>query len=96
MENVKVKRGVGRPRFRSDEDRKAYKTNYMLTTEWYCDICGNSKNYKLAGKWTHIKAKKHKTNEKIFNLTQKLEQQTDNKINTSQLMQQIINLCKLL
>ena len=31
----------------------------MLNKPCYCDICNNSKDYKLAGKLTHIKSKKH-------------------------------------
>ena len=38
---------------------KKSKTKYMVNRCWYCDICNNNKDYKLAGKWTHIKSLKH-------------------------------------
>ena len=59
MENKNVKRGRGRPRVKSDEERRKHRTNYMLNKEWYCDICKTGRNYTLAGKWSHLKTKKH-------------------------------------
>ena len=55
----------------SDEERqiaiKISKTKYMLNKPWYCNICVNEKDYKLAGKWSHLKTKKHQRNhEKII------------------------------
>ena len=32
-------------------------TKYMLNKEWFCDICKNNHDYKLAGKWMHLKQK---------------------------------------
>ena len=96
MDNIKVKRGVGRPRIYTDKENRTHRTTYMLNKKWYCDICETNRNYTLAGKWCHLKTQKHKTNEKIFHLRQKLEQQASEKIDISQLMQQIINICKLL
>ena len=34
------------------------KNKYMVNKEWLCPDCGN-RNYTLAGKWTHLKSKKH-------------------------------------
>ena len=49
-------------KYSCEEDRKEAikqsKTKYMLNKEWICDVCGN-KDYTLAGKWSHIKTKKH-------------------------------------
>ena len=57
---------MGRPiKYLTEEDRKAAliksKTNYMLNKPWVCTTCGN-RDYSLAGKWSHIKTRKH-----IFN-----------------------------
>lgn len=57
----------GRPyKYNTPEERKeAIKTSknkYMLNKEWYCDICNNQKNYKLAGKWNHSKTRLHGKN----------------------------------
>ena len=60
MENQNVKRGRGRPKVFTDEERKkTTKTTYMLNKEWYCDICKTGRNYTLAGKSCHLKTKKH-------------------------------------
>ena len=38
-------------------------TNERLkNTEWYCDVCGNGKNYTYRGKYMHLKTKKHECN----------------------------------
>ena len=38
-------------------------TNERLkNTEWYCDVCGNGKNYTHRGKYMHLKTKKHERN----------------------------------
>ena len=63
IQNVKIKRERGRLRVYNDEERKNHKTKYMLTKEWYCDICTNNKNYTLAGKSCHTRTKKHIKNE---------------------------------
>ena len=57
---------AGRPvKYLSEEERKKANrksnTKYMLNKEWICPDCGN-KNYRLAGKWTHLKSKKHMKN----------------------------------
>ena len=67
MENQNVKRGRGRPIiYDTEQKRKAAvtrsKTNYMLNKEWFCNICNNGINYKLAGKHCHLKTKKHLKN----------------------------------
>ena len=33
----------------------------MVNKEWLCPECGN-RDYTLAGKWTHLKSKKHLKN----------------------------------
>ena len=54
----------------SEEDRKQAltqsKTKYMLNKEWLCPVCGN-RDYSLAGKWSHLKTKKHMRNTKAMN-----------------------------
>ena len=59
MEKNNIKRGRGRPRILTDEERKNNKTAYMLEKEWYCNICNTGINYTLAGKHCHMKTKKH-------------------------------------
>ena len=47
---------VGRPkRYFNEEDRKQAIQQCM----YVCIVCGNH-DYKLAGRWRHIKTKKHK------------------------------------
>ena len=67
MENDNVKKGRGRPlKYLNGKDRrealKKSKTKYMLNKKWYCDVCNTGLNYTLAGKWCHLKTKKHKKN----------------------------------
>ena len=62
MEKPETKRARGRPRYYTDEERIQRKTDYMLHKPWYCDICNTGRNYTLAGKWCHIKTKKHMKN----------------------------------
>ena len=62
---------MGRPikYFTEEERRKAYKevrTRCMLNKEWRCHVCNNY-NYTLAGKWTHLKTKKHLKNVQDMN-----------------------------
>ena len=57
--NDVIKRGRGRPRILTDEERKKNKTKCILGKEWYCDICNTGINYTLAGKHCHLKTKKH-------------------------------------
>ena len=57
MENQNIKRGRGRPKVFTSEELKQHKNTYMLNKEWYCNIC--RRNYTLAGKFSHIKTKKH-------------------------------------
>ena len=57
----------GRPKvYFTEKDRKEAlkksKTKYMLNKEFYCDVCKNGINYTLAGKWCHLKTKRHKKN----------------------------------
>ena len=58
---------VGRPKkyFTEEERIKAYhqaKNKYMVNKQWLCPDCGN-RDYTLAGKWPHLKSKKHIKNE---------------------------------
>ena len=69
---------MGRPKkYLSEEERKQahkpIKTKYMemfhmfhMFQEWNCSICGN-KDYSLAGKWSHLKTKKHIKKEQAAN-----------------------------
>ena len=51
----------------SIEANRLYKNAYMRKKEWRCEFCGNY-NYLLAGKWYHLRTKKHKRNvEKVLN-----------------------------
>ena len=51
-------------KYLNDKDRmeaiKESKTRYMLGKSWVCPECNH--NYTLAGKWSHLKTKKHITN----------------------------------
>ena len=67
MENQTVKRGRGRPKTLTDEQRRTNKTRCMLKKEWYCDICETGRNYTLAGKHCHLKTKKHTKNRERLN-----------------------------
>ena len=54
---------MGRPRkYFNEEERKQAnrptKAKCMLNKEWRCPACHNH-NYTLAGKWTHLKTKRH-------------------------------------
>ena len=62
---------MGRPiKHFSEEDRKdaltQSKTKYMLNKVWRCPACGNH-DYSLAGKWSHLKTKKHMRNTEAMN-----------------------------
>ena len=51
--------------FTEEERLKAIrqsKTKYMVNKQWLCPHC-NNRDYTLAGKWTHLKSKKHIKNE---------------------------------
>ena len=66
----------GRPiKHLTNEDRlqaiKESKTRYMTNKEWRCPACGDH-NYTLAGKWTHMRSKKH-----IFNAIKKALEDDD-------------------
>ena len=67
MENEDVKRGRGRPRFYTEEEKRQRKTDYMLHKPWFCDICKTGKNYTLAGKHCHLRTKKHYKNAFEYN-----------------------------
>ena len=47
------------------------KREYMANKDWYCDICPIH-NYKLAGKWNHIRTEKHKRRAAISSIKKKL------------------------
>ena len=44
------------------EKRNKYINEKLKSYEWYCDICGNGKNYTYRGKYMHLKTKKHNRN----------------------------------
>ena len=50
-----------KPKYNTEEDRKnankESKTRYMLNKSWICEACDH--DYKLAGKWSHMRTKKH-------------------------------------
>ena len=67
---------MGRPiKYFTEEDRKvAYresKTRYMLNKTWVCEVC-NGHDYSLAGKWSHIRTRKH-----IYNTIKKALEDDD-------------------
>ena len=43
----------------------------MLNKEWYCDICKTGRNYTLAGKYCHLKTKKHIKNSRAHDIMNK-------------------------
>ena len=51
-----------------NEANRPTKTKYMLNKVWICHECGD-RNYTMAGKWNHLKTKKHKRNEENIILT---------------------------
>ena len=73
MENIR-KRGRGQhgpskyftEKERVDAIRKS-KTKYMVNKEWYCYVCNNDVNYKLAGKHRHLGTNKHLNNVDAIN-----------------------------
>ena len=62
MENDKIKRGRGRPKVLTNEQRRHNKTAYKLGKEWYCQICMDGIDYSLAGKTLHCRTNKHRRN----------------------------------
>ena len=55
---------VGRPKkYFTEEERKQAiqksKNKHLRNKEWICFVCGNH-DYKLAGKWRHLKTNKQK------------------------------------
>ena len=56
----------------SKEEIKKKKSNYMLNTEWRCEVC-DYKNYRLAGKTNHLKTQKHKRNEELAYLWREVD-----------------------
>ena len=72
QDSQKIKRGRGRPKVFTDEEVRKHKTTYMLSKEWYCDICKTERNYTLAGKHCHLKTKKHIKNSRIHDIMNKI------------------------
>ena len=56
----KVNKKKGRRAVYTPLEIKAHRTAYMLSKPWVCECC--KYNYRLAGKWKHLKTKKHKIN----------------------------------
>ena len=71
MENSNIKRGRGRPKLYTIEERKNHKSTYMLNKPWYCDVCKTERNYTLAGKSCHLKTKKHIRNSNSIDISYK-------------------------
>ena len=72
QDSQKIKRGRGRPKVFTDEEKKNHRTTYMLNKEWYCDICKTGRNYTLAGKHCHLKTKKHIKNNRSYDIMNKI------------------------
>ena len=64
IENKNIKKVRGRPKVLTVQEWRNNRTSYMLNKEWYCDICNTGRNYTLAGKFCHLKTKKHARNMK--------------------------------
>ena len=51
-----------KPKYNTEKDRKnankESKTRYMLNKSWICEAC-DGHDYSLAGKWSHMRTKKH-------------------------------------
>ena len=51
-----------KPKYDNEDDRRnanrESKTRYMLNKSWICEACGGH-DYSLAGKWCHLKTKRH-------------------------------------
>ena len=41
------------------------KKHYNLNTSWYCPVCLNNKDYKIAGKHNHLNTQLHQRNVNI-------------------------------
>ena len=39
----------------SEEEKRKRKSKYNINKEWYCNICANEINYKMAGKTLHLR-----------------------------------------
>ena len=72
--NITPKNKKGRPRkYLTEEERKNF-----ANSSWYCDICKTRINYRINGKWFHLRTKKHIKN-------------SESKKNSSQIAQNLIN-----
>ena len=64
MEQEQSKKVHGSTKYFTEKYRKLAitksKTKYMLNKPWFCDVCNH--DYTLAGKWCHLKTKKHQKN----------------------------------
>ena len=61
------KKPRGRPKVFTKEELRRRKTLCTLNKKWYCEICQTGINYTLAGKWCHMKTKKHARNIESLN-----------------------------
>ena len=62
---------MARPmKYFTEEERKQAiqqsKNKHILNKEWLCPECGDH-NYTMAGKWRHLKTKKHVRNAQTIN-----------------------------
>ena len=67
------KRKRGRPSIPM-ELKKQNRTNWMLNSEWYCDICDNGINYRYTGKSNHLKTQLHQRRVEKINLQNKIKE----------------------
>ena len=67
------KRKRGRPSIPM-ELKKQNRTNWMLNSKWYCDICDNGINYRYTGKSNHLKTKSHQRRVEKINFQNKIKE----------------------
>ena len=70
---IRQKKQRGRPSI-PIELKKQNRTNWMLNSEWYCDICNNGINYRYTGKSNHLKTKLHQRLVEKINLQNKIKE----------------------
>ena len=59
IQSIQTPKKRGRPTI-PIEIKKKNKKEWMLNSIWYCDICNNGINYRLTGKFNHLKTQMHK------------------------------------
>lgn len=51
-----------------DRRFRKYNNHYNLNTSWFCDVCSNDKDYKVAGKHNPLNTQIHQRNEDFLKL----------------------------